>query len=106
MVQNLTPQEAQTRLSNDSNVILLDVREAWELASASIEGAMHIPMNQIPARISKFSNNDTIMVICHSGVRSLSVANYLIQAGFNDIWNVLGGTEAWAKTVDPALASY
>lgn len=86
--------------------MLLDVRESWELAIVSIPGAIHVPMDEIPGRMDEFSKASTVMVICHSGVRSQSVANYLIQEGFDDVWNVLGGTEAWRETVDPGLASY
>ena len=46
------------------------------------------------------------MVICHHGVRSLRAAAYLEHCGFADVVNLSGGIDAWARTVDPAMAVY
>jgi rhodanese-related sulfurtransferase len=86
---------------------LLDVREAAELALASLDGAKHIPMGDIPARAHQELNpEDHIVVMCHHGVRSLSVTNWLRQQGFEKVQSMRGGIDGWARTVDPKIPLY
>lgn len=87
-------------------VSLLDVREAWEFEKCSIEGSRLIPLSQLPARLGELDPGRTTVVICHHGVRSLRAAAYLEHCGFGDVVNLSGGIDAWARTVDPAMAVY
>jgi rhodanese-related sulfurtransferase len=89
-----------------ADVILLDVREPEELALASIAEAMHIPMNQVPQRLDKLDRARPVVVMCHSGRRSRQVAEYLIANGFDNVFNLEGGIDAWSRQVQPSLPRY
>ncbi len=66
--------------------MLLDVREPWEFETARIEGAKNIPMGDVPARAhQELDPEDHIVVVCHHGVRSLTVTNWLRQQGFEKV---------------------
>lgn len=81
--------------------LLLDVREQDEWDEARIEGAVHIPMSELMARIGELSNAKPIHIVCHSGQRSLYAAQYLAQAGHSDPKSVAGGIVAWAQSGRP-----
>jgi len=86
---------------------LLDVREPWEYETARLEGAKLIPMGDIPARAhQELDPEDRIVVICHHGVRSLTVTNWLRQQGFENAQSMRGGIDGWARTVDPKVPLY
>ncbi len=87
--------------------LLLDVREPWELEAARLEGSKHIPMGDIPSRAHQELDPEAhIIVMCHHGVRSLSVANWLRQQGFEKAQSMRGGIDGWARTVDPKVPLY
>jgi rhodanese-related sulfurtransferase len=86
---------------------LLDVREPWELEKAHLDGARNIPMGDVPARAhQELDPDDHIVVMCHHGVRSLSVTNWLRQQGFERVQSMRGGIDGWARTVDPKVPLY
>jgi len=87
--------------------VLLDVREPWEYDTARLEGGKHIPMGDIPTRAhQELDPDDRIIVMCHRGMRSLSVANWLRQQGFEKSQSMRGGIDGWARTVDPKVPLY
>jgi rhodanese-related sulfurtransferase len=86
---------------------LLDVREPWEYGTARLEGAKLIPMGDIPTRAhQELDPEEHIIVICHHGVRSLTVTNWLRQQGFEKVQSMRGGIDGWARTVDPKVPLY
>lgn len=89
--------------------VLLDVREAWELQTASVrpEGLdlVHMPMQSIPARLDDLDKTRPIACLCHHGSRSMQVASFLLQHGF-EVVNVAGGIHAWSAQVDPSVPVY
>ena len=85
--------------------LLLDVREAWELQTASLPAVTHIPMQQIPARVAELDGEREIVAICHHGARSMQVALYLERQGLK-VHNLAGGIERWSLDVDPTLRRY
>lgn len=93
-----------------SALVVLDVREAWELGLAKLapEGIrlIHIPMMQIPQSLGQLPTDAPIAVLCHHGVRSLRVAHYLADQGFTQVYNIAGGIDAWAAQVDPRIGVY
>jgi len=88
------------------SVALLDVREPWEFDVCRIEGARLIPLSQLPGRLGELDPARPTVVICHHGVRSLRAAAYLEHCGFEDVVNLSGGIDAWARTVDEGMAIY
>ena len=94
----------------DAAPLLLDVREPWEVALAAIhvEGwtTLHIPMNEIPARLAELDPNRPVVCICHHGMRSAQVVAFLERQGFDAAYNLGGGIDAWSQQVDPNVARY
>ena len=86
----------------DESVVLLDVRENDEWQRGHAEGAQHIPMGEVPARIGEIDPGAKLFVVCHLGGRSLRVARYLAQNGYEPI-NVSGGMQAWAEAGRPVI---
>ena len=85
---------------------LLDVREQKELRLASVAGATHIPMGDIPSRLNELDKDKTIVVMCHGGMRSMAIAQYLQSEGFERVYNLAGGIDAWSREVDPTVPRY
>ena len=92
----------------ENNAMLVDVREAHELANGTLKNIKHIPMNHIPARLGELeaAKNSPLVLICRSGQRSMQVGQYLEQAGFTDVINLQGGMNSWANDVDPSMRVY
>ncbi|MBM3202628.1 sulfurtransferase [Candidatus Woesearchaeota archaeon] len=106
-LREITPNELQQMLADTvAAPLLLDVREPHEFAFCHIAGSLHIPMNQIPQRLAELDADRETVVICHHGIRSRMVADYLLSRGYPHIINLSGGLEAWARTVDPDMPRY
>jgi len=86
--------------------LLLDVREPSEVATCTVAGSRHIPMRQIPENLPGLPRDRLILVLCHAGVRSLRVTQFLRASGFAQVTSVAGGIDAWADQIDPGLARY
>lgn len=107
MIGELSPDEMLARRARGDDFLLLDVRTAQELATASVHGAVHIPMQEIPARIGELEpwRGRDIVVMCHHGVRSDRVARYLADQGFARVHNLLGGIDA-VSLLKPEIPRY
>ena len=86
--------------------LLLDVREPWEYELCHLTGSLLMPMQAVPARLTELDADADVVVICHHGVRSRQVGNFLEHQGFSSIYNLVGGVDAWANDVDPAMCKY
>ena len=86
--------------------ILLDVREPWEFEICHIANSINLPMGQIPQQLDRLTPDDEYVVICHHGVRSLKVIQYLRQQSFEQLINLDGGVDAWARQVDTSMPTY
>ncbi|HWD23560.1 MAG TPA: rhodanese-like domain-containing protein [Burkholderiales bacterium] len=86
--------------------LLLDVREPWEYQAARIDGSQPVPMREIPARVGELDSSRDLVAICHHGGRSMQVAMFLEKQGFTRVHNLVGGIDAWSRTVDPAVPLY
>jgi rhodanese-related sulfurtransferase len=107
MIRQLTVLELKARLDQgNKDFTLLDVREPWECNICALPDAKIIPMRQIPARAAELPKDKEIVVVCHHGVRSQQVAYYLERAGFTRLNNLVGGINAWAREIDPKMATY
>ncbi|WP_116716421.1 rhodanese-like domain-containing protein [Euzebya tangerina] len=103
MIPEILPQAAADAVARGA--VLLDVREPLEIATARVDGALEIPMGQIPARIEEIPTDAAILCLCHHGARSLQVAHFLHAQGY-DVSNVRGGIDHWSQTVDPSIPRY
>ncbi|MFB6260377.1 MAG: rhodanese-like domain-containing protein [Thiohalorhabdaceae bacterium] len=86
--------------------VVLDVREPRELAVCALDDAVHIPMNEIPARLDELPADREVVVMCHHGMRSMQVTQFLRHQGFSHVRNLAGGIDAWAARVDPDMPRY
>jgi len=89
-----------------SGYTLLDVREPWEVQTCALDNCVNIPMGQVPNRLDELDREQPIVVVCHHGVRSQRVAMFLEHSGFENVYNLRGGVDAWAKEIDPAFPAY
>lgn len=102
----MTALELNEYITKNSNIVLIDVRESWEYSVVSIKDSIHIPISEIQNRMHDFKEEQTIVFICHHGIRSRMVGNYFQQNDFENIINLRGGIDSWAKTVDNKMAVY
>ncbi len=107
-MRELLPADLAARLRAGEPVLLLDVREPWEHAIAALPGSMLIPLGELSARTAEVvpPPGGLVVTYCHHGVRSLSAAALLAQAGIGPVASLAGGIHAWACEVDPAMARY
>jgi len=106
VIGKIDPVTLKARLDRGESVLILDVREPFEIALAPFPGATHIPMGDIPARLTELDPDLETVVVCHHGVRSAQVAMYLAQMGFEHVLNLSGGIDAWSEDADPSTPRY
>lgn len=111
MIESITPAQLQQWLAQAESgqreaPVVVDVREAWEHAHVNVAHAVHIPMQTVPARLAEFDRGRAHVLMCHHGMRSYRVAEFLAQAGFDRLYNLDGGIDAWAAEIDPSLPRY
>jgi len=106
MIREISVEELKSRRDGGENLLVIDVREPWELQLASIPGVVHVPMNELPARLAEFSRDAETIVMCHAGGRSLRVAHFLVNQGYTNVANLSGGISAWSQSVDATVPQY
>lgn len=105
-IPQLSPTELQRWRQDGKAFLLLDVRTDEETAVCTLPDSVHIPMNLIPLRSNELPDSLPIVVYCHHGIRSLHTAMYLADAGFETLYNLQGGIDAWAAQIDENMARY
>jgi rhodanese-related sulfurtransferase len=103
---NLAPKEVKAKLDRGEKLLLLDVRDDSEVAFNRLEGYVHIPLADLPARYNEIDPEAEVICYCHMGVRSLKAALFLKKQGIENVWNLAGGIDAWSVEVDPAVPRY
>ena len=104
-VAEITPTEFVERRARGESLTLLDVREEWELGVASVPDVVHIPMGEVADRLGELERGREVVVLCRSGRRSLQVASFLQQNGFQAV-NLAGGILAWSRELDATIPTY
>ncbi|MEH2223993.1 MULTISPECIES: rhodanese-like domain-containing protein [unclassified Nostoc] len=101
---------AQRLSSSDASIQLVDVREPQELAIASIEGFVNLPLSQFTEWGDQvptiFNPEAETLVLCHHGIRSAQMCQWLIAQGFTNVQNISGGIDAYSQLVDPSIPQY
>lgn len=105
MIQDLIPKEFKDYLVDDE-VTLVDVREQWEFDICQINGAILMPMGEIAMTYVNLNKDSKIALYCHSGIRSMHVADFLLSKGFQSLVNLQGGIDAWAQEIDTTVERY
>jgi sulfur-carrier protein adenylyltransferase/sulfurtransferase len=107
VVEEAEPHDVAQRLkTSPAGFVLLDVREPFEREIAAIEPSVHIPMQEVPQRLSELPRDRLVVVYCHHGGRSAMVAAFLEAEGFPIVANLRGGIDAWSLEVDPRVRRY
>jgi rhodanese-related sulfurtransferase len=90
--------------------VVLDVREPWEVQTASVTAQgfelITLPMSTVPVRLQELPRDRPIACLCHHGARSMQVAVFLSQQGFDTVANITGGIHAWSSQVDTTVPTY
>lgn len=107
LYDSVSPPQLAEKLKNGEKLNLIDVREPIEYEIARIEAATLLPLSCFRQWIDTLNAEDeTIVVMCHHGVRSAQVCHYLTQNGFEKVFNLEGGIDAWSAEVDGEVPRY
>ena len=103
-----TPRQVAGRLSSPEQVVLIDCRTDQEREIASIEGSIHVPMDDLTNHLEPLREHEDeeIIVYCHHGVRSLQVPQWLRHEGFENVRSMAGGIDLWSHAVDQSIPRY
>jgi len=103
---NRSAPDVKARLDLGEKLLLLDVREPAEVAFCALPGSVHIPLHEVPRRMGELDPEREIVVVCHHGTRSFQACVFLRARGFDNVYNLDGGIDAWSLTVDPTVPRY
>jgi len=103
----ITATELKQRLDSGEDIQIVDVRESFEVAIASIPNTIHIPLGEVVNRLAEIDPNRETVVHCKGGVRSARAIEALKRSGFTgNLINLKGGIIAWSNEVDPTVSKY
>lgn len=107
MITQLTVNELDDWLKSDKpSPLVLDVREGWEIETCALSEFKHIPMGLVPTQLDELDPKQEIVVMCHHGIRSYRICMVLEENGYEKIYNLQNGINAWADLIDPEMATY
>ncbi|MDR4484190.1 MAG: rhodanese-like domain-containing protein [Nitrospirales bacterium] len=106
MNYTITVSELKSRMDKGDKIFLLDVREPHEYSLAKIEGSVLIPLGQVPHSLKQLDPSAEIVAYCHKGMRSADAVGFLLQQGFSNVKNLIGGIEAWSIEIDQSVPRY
>ena len=102
----ISPELVHEMMEGGEEPILLDIREDWEWERAHLEGAIHIPLDELSSRVEELDPRSEVVVYCHHGDRSIDGCLLLQEHGFRKVRSMTGGIEAWSELVDPSIPRY
>lgn len=105
-MKQISVTQLQEQQRSDPGLVLIDVRTAEEVSLASLPGARHIPLQELPARLGELDARAPTALLCHHGARSEMAARFLERNGFENVSNVTGGIDAWSLHVDSQVPRY
>lgn len=110
-IEEITVQEFAVRLQHDTSMLqLIDVREPQEIQLSSLEGFIYFPLSQYAewaeSILTRLDPNAETVVMCHHGVRSAQMCQWLAHNGFANVKNLVGGIDAYSLHVDPSVPRY
>ncbi|MCA1011028.1 rhodanese-like domain-containing protein [Halobacillus halophilus] len=94
-IDEVTPQEVDTMISQDKLLTIIDVRENEEVAQGMVPTAKHIPLGSIPYEIDQYPKDKEYILVCRSGSRSMNAAEFMKEKGFPNVKNMQGGMLKW-----------
>ena len=107
-MREIDPRSLAERLAAGRPTLLVDVRERWEHALASLPASVLVPLGELPARAHEIEPAADALVVtyCHHGVRSLQAARVLAGAGLANVVSLAGGIDAWSRLIDAGVPRY
>jgi rhodanese-related sulfurtransferase len=110
LIQISVQELAQRLLADQNQLQLIDVREPQEIAIASIQGFINLPLSQfadwreqIPTQLDPQTET---LILCHHGIRSAGMCQWLMTQGFTNVKNIAGGIDAYSMLVDQSIPQY
>lgn len=110
----ITPQELYSQLQENPNLLILDVREPYEWTRAYLQhpAVLALPMSELaahgvdalPPQIRE--PQQPLVILCHHGERSRIVAAWLLAQGWQQVYNLRGGIDAYARQIDESVGIY
>lgn len=95
----ISPLQVLDKLEQE-NITIIDVREEWEYNEGRIPGAILLPLGELKKNYDVLDKEAEIILVCRSGNRSGSAAQFLANKGFNNVYNLVGGMLSWPGTVE------
>lgn len=109
-ITQISVEELAQRLSSEDSLQLVDVREPQEVSIAHIDGFVNLPLSQFPDWAdqvnTRLNPQAETLVLCHHGIRSAQMCQWLIVQGFTNVKNIAGGIDAYSTLVDPSIPQY
>jgi rhodanese-related sulfurtransferase len=102
----ISPKELKARLDRGDRLVLVDVREEWEYSLAKLDNSILMPLGTLPQSLTRLDRDSEIIAICHHGMRSADATDFLLQQGFPNVKNLVGGIDAWSVQVDGTIPRY
>ena len=104
-IQNIVPSDLKERLDAGEDILVIDVRQDWELEITQMDFAEHIALNELPSRMDEVPEDKPVVMVCRTGNRSMKACMFLMGQGWDaeNLINLDGGILAWARDVDPSL---
>ncbi|WP_026376537.1 thiosulfate sulfurtransferase GlpE [Aestuariibacter salexigens] len=99
MFKHLSVQEAHSYI-NTGEPVVVDIRDPQTFAAGHIEGAFHLNNDSLPAFMQQTSKQTPVIVCCYHGISSQQAAQFLVQQGYENVFNLDGGFEAWRQNAD------
>lgn len=114
MLPEISPRELEAWIKTRPDLVILDVREPYEFSRVRLkdERVVYAPMSELVRKYLAalpepvLDRSMTIVVICHHGNRSAQVTAWLMDQGWQSVYNLAGGIEAYARQVDPEVGFY
>jgi rhodanese-related sulfurtransferase len=105
-MKQLTPEELKAWLDSNRNICLIDVREKWEYDLCKIPNAVLAPLGGLQGSPPQVDKQQTVVVYCHHGRRSMIGCTLLEALGYTDVYNLTGGIDLYSERVDPKIERY
>ncbi|MGD9498599.1 MAG: rhodanese-like domain-containing protein [Armatimonadota bacterium] len=91
----MTAAQLETMMTDGRPLIIVDVRSTSEFAAGHLPGSVNIPLDELPAHLDELDASVPVVVVCGSGSRSVRGAKLLLDAGYRDVYNLIGGLATW-----------
>ncbi|MCO4814548.1 MAG: rhodanese-like domain-containing protein [Flavobacteriales bacterium] len=102
----ICPKEVHERLISKNDLVILDIREGYELEICGID-AVHIPMEEVQFRLDEIPSDKELIIMCRSGKRAMALANLLeTDFEYTDVYVMDGGILQWKELIDSNLEAY